>query len=72
MVIRIQDAEKHYQLEKAEIPALTGINLVIGRGACLPHGSSGSGKSHAPRMSSGARTRSPRGASRSPAGKRAL
>jgi putative ABC transport system ATP-binding protein len=45
-LIRIEDAEKHYQLEKALIPALAGVNLVIGTGerVCLM-GPSGSGKS---------------------------
>src|SRR5208283_4412890 len=45
-LIRIRNAEKHYQLEKAEMPALTGINLVVGSGerVCLM-GPSGSGKS---------------------------
>jgi putative ABC transport system ATP-binding protein len=45
-LIRIEDAEKHYQLEKAQMPALIGVNLVIGAGerVCLM-GPSGSGKS---------------------------
>ncbi len=45
-LIRMKDAEKRYQLEKAEMPALTGINLAIGSGerVCLM-GPSGSGKS---------------------------
>ncbi|HUI72127.1 MAG TPA: ABC transporter ATP-binding protein [Spirochaetia bacterium] len=45
-LIKIRDAEKHYQLEKAEVPALTNINLTIGAGerVCLM-GPSGSGKS---------------------------
>jgi putative ABC transport system ATP-binding protein len=45
-LIRIKDAEKHYQLEKTQVPALTEINLVIGSGerVCLM-GPSGSGKS---------------------------
>ena len=45
-LVRIRNAAKHYQLEKAEVPALVDVNLAIGRGerVCLM-GPSGSGKS---------------------------